>query len=218
MHVRRLFAVVEEKQIAGARANFGVGADAAIGQHLAAPVVDAFELECAGIEPVGLAALVKRGQCHAGVHDHVGGRAVAQATASAPARAQSQRGFVDQPSIQSLACGFFLHEGLGADEAVSVFAAAMLKAHHVQHAIAIEQVVGAKRLVHRVLRVAQIHPVQAFWDFTNDLQVGGIPFLVVGCERPGHQRMLVWHQSRPGFRNEFSVHRWLYVKWPRAYG
>ena len=126
--------------------------------------------------------------------------------------------FVDQPGIQGLPRGLFFHEGMCADEAVAVFAAAMLKTHHVQHAITIEQVVGAKRLVYRVLRVAQIHPVQAFWDFTNDLQVGGIPFLVVGCERPGHQRMLVWHQGRPGFRNEFSVHRWLYGEWPRAQG
>ena len=72
---------------------------------------------------------------------------------------------------------------IGADKAVAVEGFSVTKTNDVQHAVAVERVVGLKRWMQRVLGVAQVDAVQIGRDFAlHRAQVVGVP--LGGCGRP----------------------------------
>lgn len=82
----------------------------------------------------------------------------------------------------------------------------MAKAEQMQHAIAIENVGSAQGLVHRVLGIAQVDAIQAFWNFANHLQIGRVEFGVIGGKCPTHVGVLARYQRGPNAIDDLRCH------------
>ncbi len=182
MHVRRLLGVVEEQQFAGGGVDLGVGRHT-FGGKGAVPARRAILLQRFRVELVQRPALVEGAQRAPGMHYHVGAGGVLQRALRAPALALRTRRHLRQARPQRAPRGFLGEKTLGAHETVAVRGVAVAKADRVQQAVAVEGMVLAQRLVHRVLAVAQVDAVEIARQAAFDLQVRGVPFL--RHRRPG---------------------------------
>jgi hypothetical protein len=76
-------------------------------------------------------------------------------------------------------------EAVGADEAVAIRSLPVLERDRVQHAVTVERVIEARRRQQRILRVAQVDPVQVPRNLALDLQIPGVVFDGLGPPRSG---------------------------------
>ena len=212
VHVGGVLGIVEEQQLARVLVHLGMGGDA-VDRH---PGLHPDGLQRQRVEAIALAALVEGGQHHARMHHHVGGGAVLQRPVGAEARALRQLHRIGQPAPQGPAGLLLRLEAPGADEAIAIAGPAALEFDLVQHAVPVEGVVAAQRLVHRVLGVADIDPVYVLRDLAGDqLQVVGVHLLVqgrpgpvhvgvvAGLERGLHRRQAGEGHGRPPMRRSF---------------
>ncbi len=206
MHEGGLLRIVEEQQVSAAGANLGVGRYSVAVHHLRAPGGNALHLQGAGVQVVGLTALVEGSERLACVDDDIGGRGVLESAARAPARAGGERRPVNQAGVEGLTSGLLLLKPPRADEAVAVFAATVLKTQQVHHAVAVEGVVGTQRLMYGVLRVAQVDPIETPRNLADHLEPAGVDFLPVGGERPAHEGVIARLQGVQGFVHKVDVH------------
>jgi hypothetical protein len=192
--------IVEEHQLAGRLVDLGVGRDAV----QRGPGGDAQVLQGQGIQPIGLAALVEGGDRLAAMDDDVGAGGVLQAAVGAEAGRLDVPG-PSQTAPQALA-GFLLGlEAARADEAVAVAGLAVPELDLVDHAVAVERMVAAQRLVHRVFGVAQIDAVQVGRDRAfQHLQVDRVDLLVQRRPGAGHVGM-VGRLERGAHRGRRSI-------------
>ena len=161
------------------------------------------------VDAVQVAALVEAGQRDAAVDDDVGARRVLHPGASAPALvALGQLHRLGQARPQRLAGLVLGQEAVGADKAVAVEGFSVAESDDVQHAVAVERVVGLHRRVQRVLGVAQVDTVEIAGDFALDGdQVVGVPLAGLRPPRPGSVRVVVvFGQGRQEFADDFDVH------------
>ena len=84
----------------------------------------------------------------------------------------------------------------GAHEAVAVLGVAVAEADHVQHAVAVERVVPADRVVHRVLGVAEVDAVEVVGDLAHDVEVGRVVLERVRRPRARAVRVVVVGRQR----------------------
>jgi len=182
-------AVVEDHHLAGDFVHLGVGADAALGD----PRLGTKLLERHWIESVDVTAHPKRRQRLAAVHDHVGAGGVLHAAARPPAIGAKRVGRHVEHSRPQRAGSLLLgDEAGGADEPVSIGRLAVGEVQLVQHAVAIKGVIEPDGLVHRVLRVAQVDPLEIGGDLAlDDDEVGRVPLREVRLPGAGPVGVIV---------------------------
>src|SRR3989344_5386304 len=113
----------------------------------------------------------------------------------AEARPQRDARAVHQPAPQGLAGFLFGLEAARADEAVAIVGAAVLEADHVHHAVAVERMMAAQRLLHGILGVADIDTVDVARDGALDhVQVRGVHLLMQRRTRAVEVRMVAGPQ------------------------
>ena len=163
VHVRRLLSVGEEQELAGALVDLGMRRDrqapharielqlADGGQVVRTHLVD-------GAPEVPHRHQVAGVELHIGVggvlHRHVGPVLARRILDALP---------------QGLAGGQFFAQAVGGDPAVLVLHPAAFETHRVQHAVAIEPVVAARRLEAAVGAVAHIHAVEVLRHLALDV-------------------------------------------------
>jgi hypothetical protein len=197
--VRRGRAVAPHQELAGRRIELGVRRDPA-GER-PRPRRDPALGQGHRVVGVDVAALIEGRQRGAGVDHDVGRRRVLHAAARAPAVAQRARGRLDDPGPQRRAGRDLGGQAGGAHHAVAVAGPPAAEAERVQHAVAVERVVAADRVVERVLGVAQVDAVELGRDRALDhLEVVGVPLGALGPPRAGAVRMIVVGREprRPG--------------------
>ncbi len=161
------------------------------------------------VDAVQVAALVEAGQRDAAVDDDVGARRVLHPGAGAPASvALGQLHRFGQARPQRLGRLVLGQESVGADKSVAVEGFSIAKADDVQHAVAVERVIGLHRRVQRVFGVAQIDAVEVVGNFTLDGdQVVGVPLAGLRSPRTGPVRVVVvFGQGRQEFADDLDVH------------
>src|SRR5207248_5033274 len=82
-------------------------------------------------------------------------------------------------------------EALRAHEAISIVGPAVVEVHRVQHAVAVERMVGTDGLVDGVLRVAEIDAGEVVGDGTDDVEVERVVLDPIWSPRTASIRMLV---------------------------
>jgi hypothetical protein len=82
----------------------------------------------------------------------------------------------------------------GADEAIAVLGPPAVKADHVHHAVAVERVIAADRVVHRVFGIAQIDAIEVVGQIADHVEVGGVVLGMVRPPGPGAVGMVVVHR------------------------
>ena len=174
MHVRRVLRVVEEHQLAGRLVDLGMRRDP-VERY---PRRDAFAVERFGIDDIALAALIKGRDRLAAVHDDVGGGGILQPAVRAEPGALRHAGTVHQPTPQRTARDLFGFEAARANEAVAVGRNAVLEADLMKHAIAVERMMAAERLVDLIFSVSQIDAVDVVGNAAlEDFKVEGVDLL-----------------------------------------
>ena len=208
-HVRFPLAVVEEQQFTGFAVHLRMRGHTPIAREAPIPTLLAQRFTRIRIDPVQVAALVEARQCDAPVHDDVGARCVLHPGAGAPALlALGQLHRLGESRPQRLA-GFVLRqEAVGADKPVAVEGVSVAEADHVQHAVAVERVIGLQRRVERVFGVAQVDAIQVARDFPfHGGEVVGVPLGVLGTPRSGPVRVVViFRQRGQELADDLNIH------------
>jgi hypothetical protein len=189
---RRKRRVAEEQHLAGFRIHLRMRGHRSA--QLAGEIVQADGLERPGRHLCRQRGLDQRQQL-AGVKDDVGvGRDL-------EARLLAGRD-LQQTREQRLARGALLFETVALHPAIAVRGAAFTQRDGVDHAVAVEPVVAAGRLVRRIGSVAVEGPVQLAWDGPDHLEIVGRSLLAPRREVPlqkwvgirfacGHERFLL---------------------------
>ncbi len=97
---------------------------------------------------------------------------------------------------------------LGANKTVAVEGFSVAEADHVQHAVAVERVIGLQRRVQRVLGVAQVDAVQVAGDLAlHGGQVVGVPLGGLRPPRTGPVGVVVvFGQGRQELADDLNIH------------
>ncbi len=198
VHVRVLLAVVEEQQLAGPVVHLGMRRYAPVDGKAAVPGFGAQRVPGIRVHAVQVAALVEAGQRDPAVHDDVSaGRVLHQFTRTPALFALGELHRLGQSRPQRPAGLVLGEKTLGLDEPIAVEGLPVPEAHHVQHAVAVEGVIGLERWVQRVLGVTQVDAVQVAREFAcHHGQVVGVPLRGLRTPRAGPVGMVVVFRQR----------------------
>ncbi|MNL03576.1 hypothetical protein D3C87_1241170 [compost metagenome] len=182
MHVGRGLGIVEEQQLAGLFIDLGVGRDSL----RRTPGVGPQRRQRIGVQAIGFAALIEGREDGARVNDDVGRGGILQPAMRAPARLFRQRRMLGQTGPQGAPRRLFGDEALGADKAVAIGGLAVREADSVDHAVAVERVIAAERLLDRVFGVAHIDAVDVGRNLADHDHVLGRMFGMLRRPGAGH--------------------------------
>ena len=181
-------AVVEPDQFAGGLVDLRVGHHVA--REGAEEVLCAEGFQRQRIHAVGRSAQVPGRQDLAAVVDHVGVGGILDPEAVSVAPRIALR-VLHESGPQGAARLGLVVEGLGPDVPIAVPHLPVLEVRGVNHAVAVEHVIAARRLELPVRAVAQVHAVEVLGDLTDDREVVQGEFVVDGREHSEGVRIVV---------------------------